>query len=499
MFNYLRHFATISLILVALAAWLVGGYFKSVSGEDLVYLVRQANAALAQGYINTIWKKHHDTIERLWTVEVATWGNYKEFRKFRDESIRYFEDMPVVEVSVYSPRGEFIFSTDITQRADDKTNSIGKDTNFMSAARGTIAARILKDISYTLPNKQTAQGTLVETFVPITSDYYVPIMVNTTIPPAEAVVKIRYNVTSQWDRISGFQVIATIGVILIFLVLITVLIISSRRAEVIIAKQHEVNLELAATAAAAEAENRDKSQFLANISHELRTPLNAIIGFSEIIKNEPQTGLSPQHQEYIRDIHYSGVHLLSLINDILDYSKAEAGKLEVNISEIDGVKMVKNSMRLVIPRAESSQITLVEDLPTRHFTLQTDAKKLKQVLLNLLSNAVKFTPAGGQVKVSAWHDATNDTVVFVVTDTGIGIALKDISRVMTPFGQVDSTLARRYEGTGLGLPLSKKLVETLGGEFNLQSEVGKGTTITITLPRLFNRAAMQANTAHVTI
>jgi two-component system cell cycle sensor histidine kinase PleC len=492
MFNYLRHFAAISLVLVAVAAWLVGGYFKSVSSEDLVFLVRQNNAALAQGFINTVWKKHHNVIERLWTVEVPTWGNYKEFRNFRDESVRFFLDMPVVEVNIYSPKGELILSTDSSKSADETIARVASDPDFLSAKAGKTSSRILENEKYFLANRQVSEGTLVKTFVPITSDYYVPIIANTDVPAAEAIVELRYNVTSQWDRLSGFQIIATFGVILIFVVLIAVLIITSRRAENIIAKQHEVNLELAATAAAAEAENRDKSQFLANISHELRTPLNAIIGFSEIIKNEPATGLSEQHQEYIRDIHYSGVHLLSLINDILDYSKAEAGKLEVNISEIDGVKMVKNSMRLVIPRAESSQVELVEDLPPRHFTLQTDAKKLKQVLLNLLSNAVKFTPAGGKVTVAAWHDTTKDTVIFTVTDTGIGIALKDISRVMTPFGQVDSTLARRYEGTGLGLPLSKKFVETLGGEFGIQSEVGKGTTVTVTLPRIFNRAAAAA-------
>lgn len=501
MFNYLRHFAAISLVLVAVAAWFVGGYFKSVSSEDLVFLVRQNNAALAQGFINTVWKTNHDTLERLWTVEVPTWGNYKQFRQFREESVRFFEEMPVVEVTIYSPKGELILSTDNTKRADESTN-VTSDPNFTSAVNGNITAHITENAKFLKPNHETTTGTLVTTFVPITSDYYVPIVANSAVPAAEAIIELKYNVTSQWDRLSGFQMIATIGVILIFVVLITVLIISSRRAEIIIAKQHEVNLELAATAAAAEAENRDKSQFLANISHELRTPLNAIIGFSEIIKNEPNTGLSTQHQEYIRDIHFSGVHLLSLINDILDYSKAEAGKLEMNISEIDGVKMVKNSMRLVIPRAEQSEVTLIEDLPPKHFTLQTDAKKLKQVLLNLLSNAVKFTPAGGQVTVAARFDATADTVIFSVTDTGIGIALKDISRVMTPFGQVDSTLARRYEGTGLGLPLSKKFVETLGGEFRLESEVGKGTTVTITLPRVFNRgtvAATHAQNASMTL
>ena len=273
-------------------------------------------------------------------------------------------------------------------------------------------------------------------------------------------------------------------VVILFLTLISLLIMLSRKAENIIARQHETNLELAATAAAAEAENRDKSQFLANVSHELRTPLNAIIGFSEIIKNEVLGTIdNPQYQDYIRDIHTSGVHLLSLINDILDYSKAEAGKLDLELAEVDVTKIIMNSMRLVSPRAEAAQVQLVENLPQVHFVLNTDAKKLKQVLLNLLSNAVKFTPAGGSVTVSAWENIADKSVAVEVKDSGIGIAPKDISRAMAPFGQVDNALSRKYEGTGLGLPLTKKFVELMGGTFTIASELNVGTTVTFTLPK----------------
>jgi two-component system cell cycle sensor histidine kinase PleC len=252
----------------------------------------------------------------------------------------------------------------------------------------------------------------------------------------------------------------------------------------IIARQHEANLELAAQAASAQAENRDKSQFLANVSHELRTPLNAIIGFSEFIKSERSGPIgNDKYGEYIRDIHGSGVHLLSLINDILDYSKAEADKLELEISEVDATKTVRNSMRLVSPRAEDAQVQLIEEIPREHFILKTDAKKIKQVMLNLLSNAVKFTPVGGSVTVSMWQNVVDGGLSIEVRDTGIGIAPKDISRAMAPFGQVDNTLSRKYEGTGLGLPLTRKFVEIMGGTFSIASEVGKGTTITIVFPK----------------
>src|SRR5262249_21776130 len=156
------------------------------------------------------------------------------------------------------------------------------------------------------------------------------------------------------------------------------------------------------------AENRDKSQFLANISHELRTPLNAIIGFSDIIKKEMMPQIEDKrYHDYIGDIHTSGVHLLSLINDILDYSKAEAGKLALEITEVNATKMIQNSMRLVSPRAESANVKLLEQMPQEQIIMHTDGKKFKQVLLNLLSNAVKFTPAGGQVLVTAWQNISD--------------------------------------------------------------------------------------------
>src|SRR5262249_40658918 len=163
------------------------------------------------------------------------------------------------------------------------------------------------------------------------------------------------------------------------------------------------------------------SQFLTNISHELRTPLNAIIGFSDIIKAELLPKLEDRkYDQYVNDINSAGVHLLSLINDILDYSKAEAGKLALEVSEVDVTKMVQNCMRLVGPRAESGNVKLVEEMPKEHIIMQIDGKKLKQVLLNLLSNAVKFTPAGGSVSVSAWLNMLEDSVTFAVVDTGIG-------------------------------------------------------------------------------
>lgn len=469
MFAYLRYFAIVSLVLIVIGAVLVGQVFKSMSGEDLRNLTDKTNQTLVQAYVNAVWKKHYPRLHA----------------DFRSDSRAFFEEMPIVRMNVYTRQGKPLYSSTGSQITITEDAKEGQQALYTNAINGIVGTRILEETSFFTNSGQQMMGTLVQTVTPITSDQYPDILSTPGTPDSsrvEGVIELYFDITPQWDRLDMLSTIASGTIVLIFIVVILILIYISRKAELIIAKQHEVNLELTAAASSAEAENREKSQFLANISHELRTPLNAIIGFSEIIKTEQSLAHNPTHGDYIKDIHSSGVHLLSLINDILDYSKAEAGKLELELSEIDATKLIKNSMRLVIPRAEEANVTLLEDLPAERIIMHTDGKKLKQVLLNLLSNAVKFTNAGGQVRVTAWNNVIDKSVCLEVTDTGIGIAPKDISRVMTPFGQVDSTLARKYEGTGLGLPLSKKFVETMGGTFTITSEVNKGTTITIKLP-----------------
>ncbi len=469
MFAYLRVFAAISLVMIIIGAVIVGQIFKSITAEDLLRLTDRTNQTLTQAYINAVWDKHYPRL-------------YADYRK---DSRTFFEEMPIVRMNVFNRQGKILYSTNSSEITMLPQDLETKNILYTSAINGKAQSRILENTVFYLNSGEQTQGTLVHTVSPIVSDQFPDILSAAgggESNRVEGVIELYYDVTPHWKQLDLLRNSASITIVGFFLVVISILVYTSRKAELIIAKQHEVNLELTAAAASAEAENREKSQFLANISHELRTPLNAIIGFSEIIKTEQEQLHNPVHKEYIRDIHASGVHLLSLINDILDYSKAEAGKLELEISEIDTTKLVKNSMRLVIPHAEQANITLIEELPAERIIMHTDGKKLKQVLLNLLSNSVKFTEAGGQVRVTAWLNVIDKSVCIEVADTGIGIAPKDISRVMTPFGQVDSTLARKYEGTGLGLPLSKKFVETMGGTFSIESEVNKGTIITLKLP-----------------
>jgi signal transduction histidine kinase len=229
-----------------------------------------------------------------------------------------------------------------------------------------------------------------------------------------------------------------------------------------------------------EAANRHKSEFLANVSHELRTPLNAIIGFSEVLGERMFGELNEKQAEYTEDILSSGRHLLSLINDILDLSKIEAGRMELEIDKFDLPSAIENALILVRERVTRRGIRLERVIDESLGDFTGDERKIKQILLNLLSNAVKFTPEGGRIEVRASLGV--GSVVLSVSDTGIGIAPEDREIIFEEFRQVGTNYAQKREGTGLGLSLTKKFVEMHGGKIWVVSELGKGSTFTFTLP-----------------
>jgi len=229
-----------------------------------------------------------------------------------------------------------------------------------------------------------------------------------------------------------------------------------------------------------EVANKHKSEFLANMSHELRTPLNAIIGFSEVLSEKMFGEVNEKQADYLKDIHESGKHLLSLINDILDLSKIEAGRMDLELSTFDLPTALSNAMTLVRERAQRHGIALSLDVDKRLGAFQADERKFKQIVLNLLSNAVKFTPDGGKVNVSAKR--FDGKVEVAVRDTGIGIAPEDQAAVFEEFKQVGRDYTKKAEGTGLGLALTKRFVELHGGDVRLESVLGKGSTFTISLP-----------------
>ncbi len=241
------------------------------------------------------------------------------------------------------------------------------------------------------------------------------------------------------------------------------------------------NADLVRAHAESEAASRAKSEFLANMSHELRTPLNAIIGFAEVIERETFGPAGPRYREYAGDIHGSGRHLLQVINDILDLAKVEAGQMLLHEARLDPALVMQGCVRLIKPRAAKSNVRIYTAFDPNLPVLLADEARLRQIGLNLLSNAVKFTKAGGRVSISTGIDGEGG-ITIAVADTGIGMTADEIRIALEPFQQVTSSLSRTNEGTGLGLPLTKTLVELHGGRLEITSAPGRGTTVTARFP-----------------
>jgi two-component system cell cycle sensor histidine kinase PleC len=254
---------------------------------------------------------------------------------------------------------------------------------------------------------------------------------------------------------------------------------------------HARALDLLRAREEAERANRAKSDFLAHMSHELRTPLNAILGFSDILRSELFGAMgNPRYREYAGDIHALGTLLLSVINDILDLAKAEAGKHELFDEIVAPSELVEPCLRLVVGRAADAGLRVKNRVAVDLPLLRADIRKVKQILINLLSNAIKFTPPGGRVRIDA--GVTADGALWLsVADTGIGMAPDEIPRALEPFGQIDSTLSRRFEGTGLGLPLVRSLCDLHGAALKIASRPGEGTTVTVEFPPERVTAPMQ--------
>lgn len=244
--------------------------------------------------------------------------------------------------------------------------------------------------------------------------------------------------------------------------------------------RREQEAALRAAMEEAKAANAIKSEFLANMSHELRTPLNAIIGFSEIMISEVSGQMTNKNREYAGHIHGSGHHLLSLINDLLDFAKLDANAMTLSLEDLDVRQIAQEAIDIIQPQAAKAGVHAMLEIGGR-IILNCDARRMLQIFLNLLSNAVKFTNEGGRVTLRAKE--ADGAILIEVEDTGIGMGPDEILRALTRFGQVDSVMTRRSAGTGLGLPLVKQLVELHGGRLTLSSEKGVGTKVVLSFPQ----------------
>jgi signal transduction histidine kinase len=451
-----KSLAALSTAVFVSAALLLVWLHLSMSRTHVVETAEESNAGLATALGNLL----SDDLTALLRDAPPQAARLADF----DRAVRAaIADARIAKVSVYGADGRAVYSSDPRQIGRDESG----DPSFLGAMEGRRVSHLDRD------HGSAADRDVASSHLPLLDKAGRPI----------GVFELDLDVTERMQRLTG-ELIAHLAVLggafAVAYGLLLGAVVAGGRATT---RKHRESLQLAANVARAEAASRTKSEFLANMSHELRTPLNAIIGFAEIMKEGLLGQLSPPaYREYARDIHASGMHLLGVINDVLELARAEAGHVALSIEEVDLASALEEPLRMVRSRAERSGVELRAEFARDMAPLRTDERKLRQIVINLLANAVKFTPKGS-VTLSLREVERGRAVEIAVKDTGIGIAAADVPLCLAPFGQIDGVLSRKHDGSGLGLPLSVKLTEWLGGRLELESAPGVGTTVRVILPR----------------
>ena len=465
-----RYFMLGGIIVVVAAAVSLTLLNRAILTSQLVTMAERNNLALTQVFANSLWRPYSEFLNSAGSLSPGEVRTHEKTEEFFADVRDLMAGTSVLKVKVYDLSGNTVFSTQKDQIGADYS----QNPRYLTALGGATASE--------LEFRETFQsiGGLVPDIWVMSS--YIPVRL-TANGPIEGVVEIYSDVTEFQAGVAAAErlelIIVAAAMISVFLLLTGMI----WRADRLIGRAHKRHLELAASAAMANAASQAKSEFVANMSHELRTPLNAILGFSEMIRSMPdRPDAAAKDQEYARDIHRAGTHLLDIIGDVLDMAKAETGKLNRSLSSVDAGEIAADVVDMLVNQATTRGVDLTYEVPTRLAPLYSDESKIRQILINLVSNAIKFTPAGGRVRLVVSQRDSRGPTSFEVTDTGIGMRPQDIPTALAPFGQIDSSFAREYGGTGLGLPLSRKFAEILEGRLEIRSEPGKGTTVAVILP-----------------
>ncbi len=463
-----KRFALFAGLIVIAASVLLINLYKEIAANDLYEFAARSNEAVARVFSNTIWDAHAGFLTTAHILTPDAIRQHPETQAIRRKVLTHMRDLSIVKIKIYDLDGLTVFSTNPQHIGADKRGN----QDFTAARIGRPVNNLIHRDSLNAFERELSHRDIMESYLPITS----------ASGAIEGVFEVYHDVTDLLAVTHRRQVLLQATVGSTFLSLYLLLIFAVWRSEKRTERQYRKTLELARTAARAEESNRMKSEFLATMSHELRTPLNAILGFSEILKVQmPGTNDEATRREYADNIWSSGRLLLNIVDDVLDMSKVEAGELTLNTSVFDPVALAESCKRLLEGQALAEGITLSIDVAPDLPVAFGDERRIKQVLLNLLSNALKFTKSGGQVGLWVGEDKFGHLMI-TVTDTGIGIAADDVKKVLSPFGQVESSYARQFGGAGLGLPIAKSLVEMHGGRFVLESQPGQGTKISVCLP-----------------
>jgi signal transduction histidine kinase len=497
-----KRFALLSGPVLVGAGVLIGAVNHSWFLESIENAAERNNVALARVLSNVVWPKFEADVLH---------GDSSAWRAdLNREVASLIRHSTVVQVKLYRADGSVAYSTDPSATEEDEEGEVenaasgehaeesgegesgeeshgeggegaaeahgeagGQNDGFEVAIRGEVKSEIEYEREINIFNRVITDRQTVSSYIPIfdTDDHRKPV----------AVFEIYDDITGLLAEFHESELRTGLFLGSVLLLLYASLVMMVVRSELVARRNQEARVRMADAAARADAASTAKSEFLANMSHELRTPLNAIVGFSEVMKDGLLGPVTPRpYAEYVRHIWVAASHLTDIIGNILDLSKIDAGKVAVEKSHVALPETVLLVCGMMHDKASKRGIAFTQEIEPGIDTIVTDAVKLRQILLNLLSNAIKFTGEGGRVVLHIGRVA--DGIEFSVRDTGIGMDEAGIKIAMSPFGQVESPFSRMHEGTGLGLPLTQRLVSLIGGRMDISSEKGVGTLVKVTLP-----------------
>ncbi len=464
-------FAIGASFIMLVAATVLGQIESRIAQNRLSIMAESNNAALTRAFANSVWRGFSNFVDTAHARSADDLRADPNTARMHAALEQLMDGTPVIKAKIYDLGGLTVFSTDPAQIGGDYS----ADRRFLAArGGGTASALEFKEAIVAFDGKHQNRWVLSS---------YVPVRLGGAGAAIEGIAELYSDVTEQEARrrATGRQLEIVVG--LCFGVVLLLLIGIVWRADRTIQRQHQRTLDLAAGIARAEAAAKAKTTFLTNMSHEFRTPLTAVIGFAEIIRAEKAGPLgSAKYKEYAQDICMAGRHLLDIVKAVLELVKVEAGRMPVDLAAVDVGATAADVVKLMSARAAERGVRIVLEAGGSSGAIESDQAKLRQIVFNLLANAIEFTPKGGTVTVRLLPKPQRGTFSIAVRDTGIGMKEEDIPLALAPFGQIDSGLDRRHEGLGLGLPLSLQLARLLGGDLAIESQLGAGTTVTLTVP-----------------